>query len=112
MKTFNLILRFLLELSMLAALAYWGFNASQDTFVSLLLGLLAPFVAILLWWVFVAPKARQRLSDPERLFVEIILFAAAALGLLAAGQPILGLVFSVLVAVNLGLMFVFGQRGM
>jgi len=61
MKTFNLSCAFN-RAEHACRPAYWGFNASQDTFVSLLLGLLAPFVAIAVVGVR-CPKARQRLSD-------------------------------------------------
>lgn len=112
MKILNLILRFFLELCLFIALGYWGFTTSSTPLGKLVLGLGTPLLAILLWSLFVAPKAPRRLADPGRLLLESALFAGGVAALLATGQPTLALVFGGLVAVNLGLLFIFKQRGM
>jgi hypothetical protein len=58
-----LTVRFLCELAMLVALAYWGLTAF-DGAVSYFAGVGAPLVAILVWAQFVAPKARHPVSLP------------------------------------------------
>jgi hypothetical protein len=73
---------------MIAALAYWGFNAA-DGIGAWLLGIGAPAVAIAVWGAFVAPKARWPVSTTVRLAIEFTLFGAAVLGLVASGLPVL-----------------------
>jgi hypothetical protein len=106
----NAALRFGLELCALAALGYWGFRASDDTFTKLVLGLGAPLAFALTWGALVAPKAPYRLQDPARLVLETGVLAAAVLALAAAGSAVLAVVFMFALAVNIGLMVLLGQR--
>ncbi len=83
------IVRFVSELAMLGAFGYVGFHlvgddASPAIRLALAVGL--PAVAAVAWWAWVAPRAPRRLTDPARLGVEIVLFAAAATGLVVLGQ--------------------------
>jgi hypothetical protein len=52
----TLAVRFLCELSMLAALAFWGFQVG-DGVGAWMLGIGAPLLAAAVWGAFVAPKA-------------------------------------------------------
>ncbi|HEU5088821.1 MAG TPA: YrdB family protein [Roseiflexaceae bacterium] len=110
MKSINLGVRFLLELCMLAALAYWGFTLPAGWPLRLLAGLGGPLAMIVVWGGVVAPKARRRLADPWRLLVEVLVFALAALALAAAGRGALAVAFALVVAVNIALLFVWKQR--
>jgi Protein of unknown function (DUF2568) len=83
----TLALRFLCELAMLAALAWWGFGVG-DGAGAWLLGIGAPLLAAAVWGGFVAPKARWPVPGPVRVAIELVLFAAAAAALAAAGQPL------------------------
>jgi hypothetical protein len=100
METANLGIRFLLELCALAALGYWGWQAGGSTAVSVVLAVAAPLAAALLWGCFVAPKRRYEVSKPVKLGVELLVFAAAVTGLVAAGAWILGLALGLVYAVN------------
>jgi hypothetical protein len=102
-------LRFLVELGMLAALAYWGFT-EHDGAVQWLLGVGAPLVVAVVWGVFVAPKASRPTVDPVRLLLEVVLFGSGIAALIGADRTALALVFAALVFVHLGLTFVLGQR--
>ena len=110
MKAINLGVRFLLELCMLAALAYWGYQTGSSLAMKLVLALGAPLIAAVVWGLFIAPRATRRLADPARLLLELVLWAAATAALAAAGQPTLAVIFAVVVAVNLVLGAVWGQR--
>jgi hypothetical protein len=90
----TLTIRFLVELGLLAALAYWGFTVG-DGLGAVALGLGAPLAAALVWGMFVAPKARRPVSVPVRLAIETVLFVGGAVALAAAGQRALGLAFAV-----------------
>jgi hypothetical protein len=82
-----LTVRFLCELAMLAALAYWGFTVGEGV-GAWLLGLGAPLLAAVVWGAVVAPRARWPVPIPTRVVVELVLFGAAAGALAVAGQPL------------------------
>lgn len=96
----NLGLRFLLELCLLAALGYWGFRVGQGPAARLILGLGAPLLAVVVWGLFMAPKATVPLPGPLHLAGEVALFGLAAAALFAAGQPRLAVLFAVAALVN------------
>ena len=96
----NLVLRFLLELVMLVALAWAGATIASGTWQSITAAVLAPVVAIGVWGVLIAPGSRHRLPDPARLVVELVLFCATGAALSWAGRTALGVAFTVVAAAN------------
>ena len=104
MKPLNLGLRFVLELCMLVAFGIWGFSEN------IVLGVAAPLAAAIVWGLWIAPKATRRLRDPARLAVELLLFGAAGVALLAANHQLAAAVFLAAVALSEVLMLVWGQR--
>ena len=109
MKEANLALRFLLELGLLAALAAWGFGLGGA--LGVVAGLAAPVAAAAAWGLLIAPKAPNRLVDPWRLLVEIVLFGLAVVALAAAGYVNLAAVLAVAVVLSEALSVVWRQRG-
>jgi hypothetical protein len=109
LKYANLALAFLLELCALAALAYWGFNTGSGELIHLILGIGAPLLTAVVWGMFVAPRAVKPAAPPAKLALRLIVFGAAALGLAAAGQSTLAVIFAVLVAINLTLIYAWRQ---
>ncbi len=107
-KGANLALRFLLEIGVLAALGYWGFQVGSG-WTKVLLGVGAPLLAAVVWGVFLAPASSTRLSEPPRLILEIVVFASAAAALAATGHTALALAFALVAAVNRTLISVWGQ---
>jgi hypothetical protein len=103
-KAANLGLRFLLELCLLAAFAYVGLQAS------IVLAVLLPVVVALIWGLFVAPRARFPLPLSWWIGVQVVLFGAAVVGLIAVGSTLLGIVFGAAVAANLALVLFWRQR--
>src|SRR5260370_40052258 len=91
LKNANLALAFFLELGVLAALGYWGFQTGQGTIARIGLGIGAPGVAVVVWGLFGAPKAVWQLNGPWRLILEVVFFGSAAVALLSAGQRVLGI---------------------
>jgi Protein of unknown function (DUF2568) len=53
------------------------------------LAVLTPVAAIVVWGLFVAPKATVRVSKPARWAIEIVVFLGAAAALAAAGHVVL-----------------------
>src|SRR6058998_1645786 len=78
------MLRFVLELALLAAISYFGFTFGG--LVGWVLGLGLPVIVIAIWGAFVAPRAVRRLADPARLVLELVLFALGMGALAAVGQ--------------------------
>ncbi len=109
LKTINLALAFLLELCMLAALGYWGFTLDQGLAVRVGTGLGVPILAAVIWGVWVAPRASNRLPGPLHLIVELIIFSLAIAALYAAGRPRLALAFGLVYVLNVVLRYVWGQ---
>jgi hypothetical protein len=90
----TLTVRFLCELAMLAALAYWGFTVG-DGVGAWVLGVGAPLLAAVVWGAWVAPKARWPVPIPARVVIELALFGTATGALAIAGQPLAAVVMGV-----------------
>ncbi len=99
-KNANLALSFFLELCVLVALGYWGFQTGQGTIAKIGLGIGAPVVAVVVWGLFGAPKAVWHLNGPWRLILEVVFFGSAAVALFAAGQRVLGIAFALVFVLN------------
>lgn len=100
MKNANLALRFVLELCAFAALGYWGSQATSSGWWSAVLAIVTPAAAIVVWGLFVAPKAKVKVSEPVRWAIELMVFLGAAVALIAAHQLALGIVFGVVAVTN------------
>lgn len=100
MRAANDVLRFVLELCALAALAIWGLSLDAALVVRVLAALVAVAVAAVLWGLFVAPRRRVDRGELLRAGVEAVVFLAATLGLLMAGHRLLALIFVVVALVN------------
>jgi Protein of unknown function (DUF2568) len=109
MRPLNDVLRFLLELCALAALAVWGFRTSTGA-LQWVLGLGAPLAMAVFWGRFMSPKAPTPLHDPGRVVAEIAIFGLAAAGLADADLPALAIVLAAAAAVHLALTFPLHQR--
>jgi hypothetical protein len=90
------ILQFVLELSALAALAWWG-STIDPTAVGVLLAIASPALAATVWGIWAAPRSSRRLAGAARIAVELLVFGSAAAALAAGGAPVLALVFAVVV---------------
>ncbi len=110
LKNANLALAFLLELAMLAALGYCGFQTGSNLLWQLILGIGLPIITIVIWGLFMAPKSERRLTGTAYLLLASIIFGLAALALIAAGQPILGVILAVLFVINHVLIHVWHQQ--
>jgi Protein of unknown function (DUF2568) len=93
MVGWNDILRFLLELGALAALAYWGFS-TQVGAAGWLLGLGVPLAAAAFWGLAVSPKARVRTGLTGRVVLGLVVFGLAAAALAGAGQTVPAVAFA------------------
>lgn len=108
-KPINLAVRFLLELCLLAALGYWGFQTGQVLVGKIGLGIGLPLGAALIWGIFLAPASDRRLPGPWRLLVELLPFGVALAALYSTQQHFLALSFGLVYLINKILMVVWRQ---
>jgi len=99
----NDVVRFLLELCMLAAFAVWGAT------VNVAVAIAAPLVVAAIWGIWLAPKSERQLSSRGRLPLEIVLFGLATAGLAIADHPAAAIAFGVAAAINTTLVHVMGE---
>jgi hypothetical protein len=102
----NLLLRFLLELCVLAVAGYWGWTVSSG-FTRFLLVLGLPLLLAIVWGTFAVPNDPSRSGHAPipvpgvvRLVLELVNFAYAAWALYDADLPLAGLILAVLVIVH------------
>jgi len=95
------VLAFVCELFAFGTLAFWGFTAWPFPW-NIVAGIGAPLIAILVWALFVSPRAVVRVHPFVRALVELLVYAAATAAWWDAGQAWIGLIFAV-VAVAVGL---------
>ncbi|GCE15256.1 YrdB family protein [Tengunoibacter tsumagoiensis] len=108
-KYFNLALAFFLELSVLAALIYWGFVTGSNLFLRILLGIGTPVIAIIIWGRYGAPKSANQLKGVWYWLLRIVFDAVGVVALFLAGQPVLGAIFAVVALINCVLGYVWKQ---
>ncbi len=93
------ILAFVCGLFAFATLVFWGFVAWPLPW-NIVVGIGAPLVAILVWALFVSPRAVFAVHPFVRAFVELMVYASATMAWWSMGQPWIGLVFGVIAVAN------------
>lgn len=96
-----LTLLFLLELSALAAFAFWGFQLDKGLFVKIIAGIGTPLIVAIIWGTFVSPKAS--VPVPIGILLKLIIFGSAAAALFFVGKKTLAIIFFVAVLIVMGL---------
>jgi hypothetical protein len=110
LKAVNLGVAFVLELCLLAAFAYVGFQIGETPLVKVVLGIGAAVLAALIWGRYMAPKSETRLTGTAYLALKFVLFGLAALGLANFGQGMLAIIFTVVLLINQVLLLVWRQE--
>ena len=104
----NLTLRFVLELAGIAAFGIWGLNLTSDPRVNLVVAVIAVAAIIVAWAIVVAPKARNGLGQSQKDVIGTAILLVAAVALVGAGQPVVGLAFGALVLANAAMLAALG----
>ena len=107
-ESVNLLIRFLLELCMLGAVGYWGFETGDDAATQALLGVGAPLLMAVVWGTFISPKATVELRPAAWIALQAVLFGAAAAALATFASPALAVGFVAVVVTNGALMAALG----
>ena len=107
----NLALRFLLELAALGAMAYWGWTqyAGLESWLG---AICLPLVAAFLWRTFAIPNDPSRSGQAPiptpgtvRLLLELSIFAAGVIALIASQRIFAGVVLAALVVIHYALSY-------
>ena len=106
----NLALRFLLELSALAATAYWGATTATGRIGQIGLALALPSLVALLWGLFISPKARIPTGPFGRAFLGLIVFLVATAALWSRDRTGLALLYGSLALISSVLILVWPQQ--
>jgi hypothetical protein len=97
----NLVLAFVLEIGLLAALAFAGYSVLAPIGIRIIAAIGFPAAAATAWGVFAAPKSAKRLSLNPLFLFKVFMFAVGAAALIVAGQKALGALFGGLAALHL-----------
>ena len=102
----NLAVRFILEMTGLVALGWWGWNQGEGV-LRFMLALGIPFLAAVIWGTFAVPddpsrsgEARVPVPGIVRLVLELAFFVAATLSLFAVGVTTLGWIYGIAVLIH------------
>ena len=96
------VLAFVCEIFAFTTLAIWGFAMWPFPW-NIVVGIGAPVVAILVWALFVSPRAVLAVHPFVRAVVELLVYVSATLAWWSMGLTWVGLVFAV-VAVTAGVL--------
>ena len=97
----NAALALLLELALLVAAVAIGLAVPGPLLLRVALAVLLPAAVVVVWAVWMAPRAARRLPARNRLLLETVLLALAVVGLAATGAVAWALALTVLAAVRL-----------
>lgn len=100
------IVRSIVLVIAVGTLALWGF-ATWPLPWSIVIGIGAPVIVIVLWALFLSPRPVLRLHPFLRAIVELLIYVSVTIAWWLMEQPVIGVAFAV-VAVGVGL--VSGRR--
>lgn len=107
---FFLLLVFLSEVAAIIAYGYWGFRFHSSTVIKWVLGIGIPVVVIVVWGLFLAPKASIEIPNVLRIIMKVMVFGFAAAALYSAGRPKLAILFGVCVLLSHGMDYVLAEK--
>ncbi len=102
----NLAVRFVLELSALSALGYWGWT-QQEGSARWLWAIGLPLIAAVLWGTFAVPNDPSRSGQAPiptpgslRLLLELAIFAVGAVALIASQRASAGMALAIVTVLH------------
>ena len=108
LKRFNLLLRSLMEMGIVAGFGYWGFQIAKGSIMKIILTICVP-VIIFSFWGFIDFHKAGKFSESLRLLQELIISGAAAVALYTVGQHLLGWIFALLSIIHHILVYLIGD---
>lgn len=107
LKWFNVGLRALMELGIVAALGYWGYKTGESASAKILLAVGAPLIGFGFWGLVDFRKAGS-LAEPLRLIQELVVSGLAALAWYVAGGQAWGWALGLISIVHHILVYILG----
>ncbi len=96
----NAIVRFVLEIVAVISLAIWGVTMWPMPWPGVLFAIAAPLFAILLWALFLSPRAVFRVDPFGSALFEVIIMGSVAFAWWSMGQPIIAAAFALVATVS------------
>jgi hypothetical protein len=109
LKWFNLALRAIMEVGIIVALGYWGFQTGKNITVEVLLGIGAPVIGFGFWGLVDFRQAGQA-AETLRLVQELVICGIAAVALYSVGLHTLGWTLGLVSVVHHALLYLLGER--
>ncbi|MGW1466422.1 YrdB family protein [Streptomyces sp. NPDC002308] len=103
-RTVNELLAFIVEVVAIVAFARWGWHASGNTVLRIVLAVGLPAVAAVVWGMFASPKARFTLPVAGVVAVKMLVFACAVAALYDLDGSKSALSYAAVVAANTALL--------
>jgi hypothetical protein len=94
-RQLNMLITFLLELAMLAAYGFGGYELGNNTVVRWVLAFLFPVIVGVLWGIFLSPRARVQLPYAVKLAARFLLMTGGALILWSAHLTLLATIYTI-----------------
>ena len=108
-KSINLLITFLLELCLLVAYGYFGFNIGNNKIVNIVLAIALPAIVALMWGLYLAPKSYKDIPNNIKQIGKGILFLIAFIGLFLLKQERIDIIFLIIYIINMILLIVWKQ---
>lgn len=108
MNWFKLALPALMEVGIVVALGYWGYQTGNSTGTRILLAIGAPLLGFGIWSL-VDFRQFGRMSEPLRLIQELVISGLAVVALFDAGQQTFAWVLGLLSIVHHALVYLLGE---
>ena len=109
LKWFILALRALMEMWIILALAFWGYQTGNNLGTKILLAIVAPVLGFGFWGAVDFHQAGN-MAEPLRLIEELVISWLAAFALYVAEQHVLGWTLGLLSIVYHALVYISGGR--
>jgi Protein of unknown function (DUF2568) len=90
-----LAFRFGVELATYALLAWAGASVDAALAAQIVLAVALPAIVIVIWFLWMAPRAQRRLREPARLVAELAIFLASAAVLAAVGHVLAAVIYAI-----------------
>ncbi|MFJ1703907.1 YrdB family protein [Kitasatospora sp. NPDC088346] len=104
----NLGLRFLLEVCALVALGIGGYGVAAPLAVRVLLAVLLPLAAAVLWGRYASPRATVK-SPPAWYLTQLLVLGGAVAALAFAGHPAWAVALGAVTVANTAILRVLGE---
>jgi len=106
MKLFNMVVTFLLEIAMLAAYGYGGYELTSNAVLRWVFAIAFPVIVGVLWGAFLSPRARVASPYSVKVAGRFLLMIGGAVILWSAHLTVLAAIYTAAFAVSAALTIV------